>query len=234
MAGKRVLVVDDDVKTVELVRLYLNRDGYRVLTAYNGIEALRLARESHPDLIVLDLMLPGMDGLDVCRTLRAESDVPIIMLTARTTDQDRLTGLDSGADDYVIKPFSPRELAARVRAVLRRLPGEALQRGPAEIKHGELTVNFHKYEAFLAGKPLNLTPVEFKLLGVLIKEPGRVFSRAQLIEKALGYDFEGFDRTIDVHILNLRRKLESDPSHPRYIKTVYGAGYKFLEVSNDT
>jgi len=234
MAGKRVLVVDDDVKTVELVRLYLNRDGYRVLTAYNGIEALRLARESHPDLIVLDLMLPGMDGLDVCRTLRAESDVPIIMLTARTTDQDRLTGLDSGADDYVIKPFSPRELTARVRAVLRRLPGEALQRGPAEIKHGELTVNFHKYEAFLAGKPLNLTPVEFKLLGVLIKEPGRVFSRAQLIEKALGYDFEGFDRTIDVHILNLRRKLETDPSHPRYIKTVYGTGYKFLEVSNDT
>jgi len=231
MAGKRILVVDDDVKTVELVKLYLNRDGYKVLTAYDGIEALRLAREGHPDLIVLDLMLPGIDGLEVCRTLRAESDVPIIMLTARTTEQDKLTGLDLGADDYVTKPFSPRELAARVRTVLRRLPGE---RGPAEIKHGELTVNFRKYEASIAGRSLNLTPVEFKLLGVLVKEPGRVFSRGQLIEKALGYDFDGFDRTMDVHILNLRRKLEPDPSHPSYIKTVYGAGYKFLEVRSDT
>ena len=225
MAGKRVLVVDDDVKTVELVKLYLNRDGYRVITAYDGVEALRLAREGHPDLIVLDLMLPGVDGLEVCRILRGESDVPIIMLTARTTDQDRLIGLDLGADDYVTKPFSPKELAARVRAVLRRLPGE---RGPAEIKHGELTVNFLKHQASLAGRSLNLTTIEFKLLGVLAREPGRVFSRAQLIEKAIGYDFEGFDRTIDVHILNLRRKLEPDPGHPRYIKTVYGAGYKFV------
>jgi len=220
-------VVDDDEKAVELVKLYLNRDGYRVLTAYDGVEALRLAREGHPDLIVLDLMLPGIDGLEVCRRLRRESDVPIIRLTARTTDEDKLTGLGLGADDYVTKPFSPRELAARVRAVLRRLPGE---RGPDEIKYGQLTVNFVRHEASLAGKPLNLTTAEFKLLGILIKEPGRVFSRAQLIEKALGYDFEGFDRTIDVHILNLRRKLEPDHRHPRYIKTVYGAGYKFSEV----
>jgi two-component system alkaline phosphatase synthesis response regulator PhoP len=230
MAGKRVLVVDDDVKTVELVKLYLNRDGYRVLTAYDGEEALRLARESHPDLIVLDLMLPGIDGLEICRILRAESDVPIIMLTAMTTDQDRLTGLDLGADDYVTKPFSPRELAARVRAVLRRLPGE---RGPEKVEHGELTLNFLKHEAHLAGKPLNLTPVEFKLLGVLAKEPGRVFSRAQIIDKAFGYDFDGFDRTIDVHILKLRRKIEPDPRHPRYIKTVYGTGYKLPEVNSD-
>lgn len=227
MAGKRVLVVDDDAKTVELVKLYLKRDGYRVFTAYDGIEALRLAREGNPDIIVLDLMLPGMDGLEVCRTLRSESDIPIIMLTARTTDEDKLTGLDSGADDYVTKPFSPRELAARVRTVLRRLPGE---RGPDEIKRGQLTVNFLRYEAYLAGKPINLTAVEFKLLGVLIKEPGRVFSRAELIEKALGCDFEGFDRTIDVHILNLRHKLEPDPGHPKYIKTVYGAGYKLSGV----
>jgi DNA-binding response OmpR family regulator len=225
MAGKKVLVVDDDVKTVELVRLYLDRDGYQVLTAYDGIEALRLARESRPDLIVLDLMLPDIDGLEVCRTLRHESDVPVIMLTARTTDQDKLTGLDLGADDYVTKPFSPKELAARVRAVLRRLPGE---RGPEEIKSGELSMDFTKHEAWLAGRPLNLTSIEFKLLGILAKEPGRVFSRASLIEEALGYDFEGFDRTIDVHILNLRRKLEADPSYPRYIKTVYGVGYKFV------
>jgi len=225
MAGKRVLVVDDDAKTVELVKLYLNRDGYRVLTAYDGIEALQLAREAHPDLIVLDLMLPGIDGLEVCRTLRTESDVPIIMLTARTTDEDKLTGLGLGADDYVTKPFSPRELAARVRAVLRRLPRE---NGPEEIKHDKLVLNFLKQEASLDGNILNLTTVEFKILGVLAKEPGRVFSRPQLIEKALGCDFEGFDRTIDVHVLNLRRKLEPHPSHPRYIKTVYGAGYKFV------
>jgi len=230
MTGKRVLVVDDDVKTVELVKLYLNRDGYKVVTAYNGVEALRLARESHPDLIVLDLMLSGLDGLQVCQTLRDESDVPIIMLTAKTTEQDRLTGLDLGADDYMTKPFSPKELAARVRAILRRLPGE---RGPDEIKYGELAINFSKHEASLAGRLLNLTEIEFKLLGVFVKEPGRTFNRAQLIEKAIGYDFEGFDRTIDVHILNLRRKLEPDPSHPRYIKTVYGAGYKFSEVGSD-
>jgi len=225
MAGKKVLVVDDDVKTVDLVKLYLERDGYEVLTAYDGIEALRLARGSSPDLIVLDLMLPDIDGMEVCRILRNESDVPIIMLTAKSTDQDKLTGLGLGADDYVTKPFSPKVLVARVWAVLRRLPGE---RGPEEIKRGELSINFAKHEAWFADRPLNLTSVEFNLLGVLAKEPDRVFSRANLIEEALGYDFEGFDRTIDVHILNLRRKLELDPSHPRYIKTVYGVGYKFV------
>lgn len=225
MTEKTVLVVDDDVKTVELVKVYLNRDGYQVLTAYDGVEALRVARESDPDLVVLDLMLPDVDGLEVCRTLRHESDVPIIMLTARTTDQDKLTGLDSGADDYVTKPFSPKELAARVRAVLRRLPGE---RGPAQITRGELTMNFVRREAWLADRLLALTDVEFKLLGVLARESGRVFSRGDLIEKALGYDFAGFDRTIDVHILNLRRKIEQAPNRPRYIKTVYGAGYRFV------
>jgi two-component system alkaline phosphatase synthesis response regulator PhoP len=227
--NKRVLVVDDDVKTVELVKLYLNRDGYRVLTAYEGKEALRMAQENHPDLIVLDLMLPGMDGLEICKAIREESDVPIIMLTARTTDEDKITGLSLGADDYVTKPFSPRELAARVRTVLRRLPGE---RGPDEITLGKITVNFRKHEAALNGEILTLTPVEFKLLGAFVKEPGRVFSREQLIEEALGFDFEGFNRTIDVHILNLRRKLEPDPEHPSYIKTVYGAGYKLVETQD--
>jgi DNA-binding response OmpR family regulator len=231
MTGKKVLVVVDDAKTVELVKLYLNRDGYRVITAGDGNEALRLARENSPDLIVLDLMLPGISGLEICRILRDESDVPIIILTALTTDDDRLKGLDLGADDYVTKPFSPRELAARVRAVLRRLPGE---RGPEKIQHGGLIVDFLKHEAFLEGKPLNLTPIEFKLLGALVKEPGRVFSRAQIIDKALGHDFNGFDRTIDVHILKLRRKLEPDPHHPRYLKTVYGAGYKLLENTGET
>ncbi len=229
MSGKRILIVDDDKKTVDLVKLYLNRDGHRVITAYDGLEALRLARENHPDLIVLDLMLPGMDGLEICRTLRAESEVPIIMLTARTTDDDKLEGLGSGADDYVTKPFSPRELAARVLTVLRRLPGE---RGPVEVKHGDLTVNFLKHEAYLSDRPLNLTDVEFKLLGVFIQEPGRVFSRSQLIEKAIGLDFDGFDRTVDVHILNLRRKLERESSKQKYIDTIYGAGYKLSEIKN--
>jgi two-component system alkaline phosphatase synthesis response regulator PhoP len=223
MSGKRVLIVDDDVKTVELVGIYLKRDGYRVFTAYDGVEALRLARESHPDLIVLDLMLPGIDGLQICRTLRGESDIPIIMLTARTTDRDKLTGLDMGADDYVTKPFSPRELAARVRAVLRRMPEE---RGPARIDKGDLLIDYRKHEAYLAGSMLSLTPVEFKLLGVLAREPDRVFSRGQLIERALGYDFDGYDRTIDVHILNLRRKINRKDNRSISIKTVYGAGYK--------
>lgn len=224
--GKRVLVVDDDAKTVELVQLYLKRDGYKVLSAYDGTEALRLARETKPDLIVLDLMLPGLDGLEVCRKLREESDVPIIMLTARTTETDRLKGLDLGADDYVTKPFSPRELAARVRAVLRRIPEEVLMRGPEEVYYGNLAVNLRKHEATLAGTVLNLTPIEFKLLGILAREPDRVFSRAQLIEMAVGYDFDGFDRTIDVHIHNVRRKLEAVPGHSVQIKTVYGTGYK--------
>ena len=227
MASKKVLVVDDDVKIVELVKLYLNRDGYHVITAHEGNEALRLARESHPDLIVLDIMLPGIDGFEICRKLRTESSVPIILLTAKTTEQDRIAGLDIGADDYVTKPFSPKELAARVRAVFRRTQDDALQSGPEELKFGNLTINFVKHEAYLDTKALNLTPVEFKLLGVLIREPNRVFSRTQLIEKVLGFDFDGFDRTIDVHILNLRRKLEPDASRPNFIKTVYGSGYKF-------
>ena len=227
MTGKGVLVVDEDAKTVEVVSLYLKRDGYRVLVANDGNEALRLARESQPNLIVLDIMPPGTDGLEICRALRAEPDVPIIMLTARTEEEDRLKGLDLGADDYIIKPFSTRELAARIRAVLRRLPEDAHLRGPEEITRGQLTVNFVNHHVSLAGRFLHLTPAEFILLGTMIREPERVFSRAQLIEKMFGYDYEGFDRIIDFHILNLRRKLEANPRHSRYIKSVYGAGYRF-------
>ena len=227
MANKRVLIVDDDAKIVELVKMYLARDGYGVLASYDGNTALKLAREGHPDLIVLDIMLPGVDGLEICRILREESSVPIILLTAKTTEEDRIIGLDMGADDYVTKPVSPKELAARVRAVFRRTAADAQEMGPEELKFGKLTINFLKHEAYLNSKSINLTPVEFKLLGVMIRDPNRVFSRGQLIEKVLGYDFEGFDRTIDVHILNLRRKLEPDASHPVYIKTIYGSGYKF-------
>jgi DNA-binding response OmpR family regulator len=162
----------------------------------------------------------------IYHTLRSESDVPIIMLTARTLDEDKLTGLDTGADDYITKPFSPRELAARVRAILRRMPAE---RGPSEMRHRDIFVSIPKREASLKGKALHLTSVEFKLLAAFMREPGRVFERADLIDKAFGYDFESFDRAIDVHIFNLRRKIEPDPKHPRYIKTVYGAGYKLSE-----
>lgn len=226
MTNKKILVVDDDPKTVDLVKLYLERDGHTVITAYDGPAALSSFREAQPNLVVLDVMLPGMDGVSICRTLREESGVPIIMLTARTRDEDKLTGLDTGADDYVTKPFSPRELAARVRALFRRMPAE---RGPSEMRHLDIYISIPRREASLKGRELHLTSVEFKLLAAFMREPGRVFERADLIDKAFGYDFESFDRAIDVHIFNLRRKLEPDPRHPRYIKTIYGAGYKLSE-----
>jgi DNA-binding response OmpR family regulator len=225
-ADKRILVVDD-AKTVSLVKLYLENDGGKVLCAYDGLQALRLAREERPHLVVLDLMLPGLDGLQVCRTLRAESDVPVVMLTAKTTEDDKLRGLELGADDYVTKPFSPRELAARIKAVLRRTPGESLALGPAQVTHGDLKVDFAQRTVAVAGQPVDLTPTEFRLLGTLVRQAGQVLTREQLIEKVMGPDFEGLDRNIDVHILNLRRKLADDPTHPRYIKTVHGAGYRF-------
>ena len=228
MSGKKVLVVDDDAKTAELVKLYLSRDGYRVLTAGDGNEALRLARENHPDLIVLDLMLPGISGLEVCRILREESDVPIIMLTALTTDEDRLKGLELGADDYVTKPFSPRELAARVRAVLRRLPGE---RGPEKIEHGALTVDFLKHEAFLGGQSLNLTPIEFKLLACLAEQEGKVLAHRFLLNQVWGPDYEDDRQYLKLYIWYLRQKLEDDPTNPKLILTQRGVGYRLARAS---
>jgi two-component system alkaline phosphatase synthesis response regulator PhoP len=219
-ANKRVLLVDNDAKTVELVQRYLKHDGYKVLTSYDGMEALRLAHKGQPDLIVLDLMLPDMDVSEVCRRLIEESDVHIIMLTDRTTEYYRLAGLDLGSDDYVAKPFSPRELAAMVRVLLLGISEEIFIRGPEEISCGELTINYAKHEANLAGTLLILTPIEFHLLGILAREPERVFSRAQLIEMSFGHYFEGFDRTIDVHIYNLRRKIEAIPGHSIQIKNV--------------
>ncbi|TVR29431.1 MAG: DNA-binding response regulator [Spirochaetaceae bacterium] len=226
-AGRKILVVDDDRKTVRLIRLYLEQDGFRVICAYDGPSALRLARDTHPEVIVLDLMLPGISGVEVCRTLRAESEAAIIMLTARVALEDRVGGLEAGADDYVVKPFSPRELLARVRAVVRRLPAEAVFRGPDEVSCGELTLNFQRHEVRLGSRLLDITPVEFRLLGAMIREPRRVFDREQLVQRVFGYDYEGLQRTIDVHIRNLRRKIEDDPARPVYIKTVYGVGYTF-------
>lgn len=223
--NKRVLVVEDDRKTSHLVSTYLQKDGYRVAAAYDGKEALDVARRTHPDLVILDLMLPEMDGLDVCRLLRAESKVPIIMLTARTTEDDKLLGLGLGADDYVTKPFSPRELVARVRAVLRRT-ADAEQQDLEDVSFGDLTVSFSRHEVTARGQVANLTPTEFRILEVLARNPGRAFTRLQLIDNVRGLDFEGLERTIDVHVMNLRRKIEPDASHPRYVKTVTGMGYK--------
>ena len=223
--NRTILVVDDDKKIVDLVTLYLKRDGYSVWAAYDGREALDLARRKLPDLVVLDLMLPELDGTDVCRLLRAESRVPIIMLTARATDDDKLRGLDIGADDYITKPFNPRELVARVRAVLRRATPET---PPAEdVRCGDLVVSFMRHEARVAGRPANLTPTEFRLLEALIREPGRAFSRTELLDRVFGYDYEGIERTIDVHVMNLRRKIEPNTAAPRYIVTVPGLGYRF-------
>ena len=225
MPKARILVVDDDPKTVASVRLYLEHGGYLVDVAEDGQSALRRARATPPpDLVVLDRMLPELDGLAVFRALRAFSAVPVILLTARTTEQDRLEGLDLGADDYVTKPFSPRELVARVRAVLRRSRREE-EAAPLQI--GDLTIDPERREVFRAGHALRLTARETALLLALVRTPGRVFSRQELRERAFGRDSEALDRTVDAHVMNLRRKLEPDPASPVYIETVFGLGYRF-------
>jgi DNA-binding response OmpR family regulator len=226
MADAKILVVDDDKKIVDLVTLYLKKDGYHVFAAYDGQQAIEMARRKQPDLVVLDLMLPQVDGMDVCRILRAESPLPIIMLTGRSTDDDKLKGLDLGADDYVTKPFNPRELLARIRAVLRRTAGKE-EAGPLEVCFGDMVMDFVRHELRANEQVINLTPTEFRLLQVLIQEPGRAFSRLDLLEQAFGYDYEGLERTIDVHIMNLRKKIEPEPGRPRYVVTVPGLGYRF-------
>jgi two-component system alkaline phosphatase synthesis response regulator PhoP len=222
-----VLIVEDDPYAMELVKVYLSHDGHDVLTAGDGINGLRLAREAHPDILVLDLMLPGMDGLEVCRTIREESAVPIIMLTARVEEEDRLAGLNLGADDYVTKPFSPRELAARVKAVLRRTARDSLDQGAAQLCYGPILVDLRRRIVLADETPLHLTPSEFRILITLMKDPGRVFSREQIIDRAFGEDFQGFDRTVDAHVSSLRRKLELAIKGSHYIHTVYGFGYRF-------
>jgi DNA-binding response OmpR family regulator len=225
MADAKILVVDDDKKIIDLVTAYLKRDGYHVLAAYDGQQAIDLARHKQPDLVILDLALPQVDGMDVCRILRSESNVPIIMLTARTTEDDKLAGLDLGADDYVTKPFSPRELVARVRTVLRRV-GEK-ESGPPEVRFDDVVVDFVRHEVRMRGQVVSLTPTEFRLLEVLVKEPGKAFKRLELLEQVCGYEYEGLERTIDAHVKNLRKKIEPEPGRPRYVVTVPGVGYRF-------
>jgi two-component system alkaline phosphatase synthesis response regulator PhoP len=226
--NQKILVVDDELEIVKVVRAYLEQSGYAVLTASDGPTALAVFRHEQPDLILLDLNLPKLDGLEVCRVIRRESNVPVIMLTARVEEADRLIGLEIGADDYIVKPFSPREVVARVRTVLRR--SAPTPEPPALIGAGDLTIDPVKHEVRLVQRLIDLTPSEFNLLHALAAQPGRAFSRMELLDAALGEAYEGYERTIDVHIKNLRQKLGDEPRDPTYILTVYGVGYKFNDA----
>jgi len=225
----RILIVDDQPEIVRVLRGYFEQAGFAVLSAYDGNEALRMARAERPNLVILDLMLPGMDGLDVCRALRRESDVPIIMLTARVEETDALIGLELGADDYIAKPFSPREVVARSRAVLRRTRGET-RVDEDIIEMGELHLDVAKRTLHISDRTVELTASEFDILRTLMRAPGRVFTRSQLLEATQGFAYEGYERTIDTHIKNLRRKLGDSPRNPSYIQTVHGVGYKLREA----
>ena len=224
---KNILVVDDEKRIVEIIRAYLEKDGFRVSTAGDGKQALSLVRSEKPDLIVLDLMLPEVSGWDVCRTLRKDSDVPIIMLTAREDVTDKIVGLELGADDYVTKPFDPKELLSRIRAVLRRYEGRVSTHSVINI--GDISIDVERRMVKRGDAEIELTSTEFDLLRVLAENAGRVFTRMQLLDKLQGEAYEAYERTIDSHIKNLRKKLEPDPNRPRYILTVHGAGYRVAE-----
>ncbi len=226
MASDVILVVEDEPKIARQARDYLVKSGFRVLIAGDGRTALDMARHECPDLVVLDLNLPGIDGLDVCRALRRTSDVPIIMLTARVELEDRLVGLELGADDYITKPFSPRELVARVRVLLRRVHGDVIDANT--IRVGDLEIDVQGHQVTRGGKPISLTRTEFNLLLIFASHPGQVFSRDLLLERLHDIQYDGYDRSIDAHVKNLRRKLEADPTNPTYLLTVYGVGYRFV------
>jgi DNA-binding response OmpR family regulator len=224
---KTVLVVDDEPGIIAIARDYLEHAGFGVITAADGEAALTAIRIRKPDVLVLDLGLPGMDGLDVARAVRRDSTMPIIMLTARDDELDRILGLEIGADDYVVKPFSPRELVARIRAILRRVDR---QEEPSDrIEVGEMSIDVSRMRVTVGDRTVELTPTEFQLLVALARQPGRIFTRSQLLDSIHGLAFESYERAIDAHVKNLRRKLEDDPGRPRYVLTVYGVGYRFAE-----
>lgn len=225
---RTVLVVDDELKITRLVRDYLEQAGFVVVTASDGPGALAAARQTRPDLIVLDLGLPGLDGLDVIRSLQTFSQVPVVVITARTDEADRIVGLELGADDYLTKPFSPKELVARVRAVLRRTDAAGSAREVMVV--GDLTIDIPRHEVRRGPVPIDLTSTEFDLLAALGRQPGRVFTRGQMLEAIRGVSFPSYERAIDAHVKNLRRKLEPDPRRPRYLITVHGVGYKLADV----
>jgi DNA-binding response OmpR family regulator len=228
MANSKILIVEDDPNLLATLKYNLANEGYDVITAADGSRALEIARGQQPELIILDLMLPKLSGLEVCRILRKEMTVPIMMLTAKTEEVDKIVGLEIGADDYVTKPFSMRELLARVRAMLRRsaITGQKLEAGPESLKVDDIEIYISRHQAFYKKSPLDLTPKEFDLLVFLASNSGFVFSREQLLEKVWGYDYAGSTRTVDVHIRWLREKIEEDPSHPEHLLTIRGAGYK--------
>jgi len=224
-------VIDDEPSVQEVVRAYLEKDGYQVFVAGNGADGLALAERTKPALIVLDLMLPDISGEEICSEIRSRSDVPIVMLTAKAGEEDRVAGLVSGADDYLVKPFSPRELVARVHAVLRRARGAETPLVEAlSFDEGRLQIDTVQRLVRLGGEPVDLTPNEYKLLVTLARYPGRAYSRFELIDRVQGYDYEGYERTIDVHVKNLRKKIEADTTHPRYIQTVTGIGYRLAKL----
>jgi len=225
MAKEKVLVVDDERNIVELLKFNLEKEGYEVLVAYDGIEAVKLAREERPDLIILDIMLPGQGGLEVCRQLRKEMKTPILMATAKGEEIDKILGLELGADDYVTKPFSPRELIARVKAILRRTSMRPEEQDEISIK--DISMNLIKHEVTVKGERVDLKPKEFELLKLLATNKGKVFTRDFLLEQLWGYDYLGDTRTVDVHVRRIRQKIEEDASMPKYLKTVHGIGYKF-------
>ncbi|MFE0652843.1 response regulator transcription factor [Streptomyces sp. NPDC059534] len=228
--GARILIAEDDEKQSRLIRIYLEREGNTVQVVADGRAALERVRSVRPDLVVLDVMLPFVDGLDVCRILRAEgSDVPILLLTARSTEEDMLLGLDLGADDYLTKPYSPRELTARVRALLRRSRATGAATRDELLRVGAVELDTARFEVRVDGRPVALTSKEFSLLEALARDPGRVFTRAQLIERVFGFDSDVLERTVDVHVRNLRLKLEPDPARPRHLETVYGRGYRLAD-----
>ncbi len=225
----KILVVEDDTKTANLLHLYLQRAGFQVHITQDGYSGLEMARKLQPDLVLLDLMLPNINGLDICRLLRMEGSMPIIILTAKSTEDDVLRGLELGADDYIAKPFSPREVIARVKTVLRRVQEFSSSQKQRELQFGDLTINITRHEVSLSGEIVHLTPKEFRLLETMAREPGRAFSRLELVERAFGYDYEGLERTVDAHVMNLRKKIELDHTKPNYVETVYGVGYRFAE-----
>lgn len=225
MSKEKILVVDDERNIVELLKYNLEKEGYEVINAYDGFEAVSVAKQERPDLIVLDVMLPGQGGLEVCRIIRKETKIPIIMATAKGEEIDKILGLELGADDYVTKPFSPRELVARVKAVLRRTSSKLDEKD--ELTFEDLTLNLMKHEVRLKGEEVDLKPKEFDLLKLLATNPGKVFTRDFLLEQLWGYDYLGDTRTVDVHMRRLRQKIEEDAANPRYLRTVHGIGYKF-------
>jgi DNA-binding response OmpR family regulator len=226
-----IVVIDDEESVRDVVKAYLEKDGFRVYAAANGRDGLALAEKHRPDLIVLDLMLPDVSGEEICEDVRSRSDVPIVMLTAKASEEERVGGLVAGADDYLVKPFSPRELVARVRAVLRRTRGvESPLVEVLRFDEGRLEIDTVRHAVLRDGRPVDLTPNEYKLLLALATYPGRAYSRFELVERVQGYDYEGYERTIDVHVKNLRKKIEPDPGKPRYVETVTGVGYRLAKL----